>query len=43
LGQIAIGTRLTLGTAFMNVDLARMLDEHYSKTAAGRASPPPDS
>jgi hypothetical protein len=30
------GTRLTAGTRFMNVELARMLDEQYSRT-----TPPP--
>jgi hypothetical protein len=27
--QVAAGTRLTLGTRFMNMELARMLDDHY--------------
>jgi len=27
----APGTRFTIGTKFMNVDLARMLDEEYSR------------
>jgi len=29
--QIAVGTRLIVGTLFMNVDLARMLDQEYSR------------
>jgi hypothetical protein len=29
--QVTAGTRLTIGTKFMNVDLARMLDEEYSR------------
>ena len=33
--QVAPGTRLTIGTKFKNVELARMLDEQYS-----RGSPP---
>jgi hypothetical protein len=28
------GTRLTSGTRFMNVELARMLDEQYRRTSA---------
>lgn len=27
------GTRLTTGTRFMNVELARMLDEQYNRTS----------
>jgi hypothetical protein len=30
--QVAPGTRLRIGQAFMNLDLARMLDEQYSRT-----------
>ena len=29
--QVASGTRLVVGHTFMNVDLARMLDEQYSR------------
>jgi hypothetical protein len=29
--QVTPGTRFTIGTKFMNVDLARMLDEAYSR------------
>ena len=29
--QVTAGTRFTIGTKFMNVDLARMLDEEYSR------------
>jgi hypothetical protein len=29
--QVIPGTRLTVGRKFMNVDLARMLDEQYSR------------
>ena len=29
--QVTPGTRFTVGTKFMNVDLARMLDEEYSR------------
>jgi len=29
--QAAPGTRFVLGTKFMNVDLARLLDEEYSR------------
>jgi len=28
---VTAGTRFTIGTKFMNVDLARMLDEEYSR------------
>ena len=34
--QVAPGTRLTIGTKFMNVDLARMLDEEYSRSQKPR-------
>ena len=30
--QVAPGTRLTVGQRFMNLDLARMLDEEYSRS-----------
>lgn len=30
--QVTPGTRLTVGHRFMNVDLARMLDEEYSRS-----------
>ena len=29
--QVTPGTQLTIGAKFMNVDLARMLDEEYSR------------
>jgi hypothetical protein len=29
--QVTSGTRLTVGQSYMNVDLARMLDEEYSR------------
>ena len=29
--QVTEGTRLVVGTTFMNVDLARMLDQEYSR------------
>ena len=29
--QVAPGTRVTIGRKFMNLDLARMLDEQYSR------------
>jgi hypothetical protein len=29
--QVAAGTRVTIGTKFMNVDVARLLDEEYSR------------
>ena len=29
--QVTPGTRFTIGQRFMNVDLARMLDEEYSR------------
>jgi hypothetical protein len=29
--QVAPGTRVTIGTKFMNVDVARLLDEEYSR------------
>ena len=29
--QVTPGTRLTIGSKFMNVDLARMLDEEHSR------------
>ena len=29
--QVAPGTRFTRGTRFMNVELARLLDEEYSR------------
>jgi hypothetical protein len=31
--QVAPGTRFTIGTRFMNVELARLLDEQYGRTA----------
>jgi hypothetical protein len=34
--QITPGTRVTIGNRFMNVDLARMLDEEYSRGHATR-------
>jgi len=34
--QISVGTRLTIGAKFMNVDLARMLDEEYSREQTRR-------
>lgn len=34
--QVSPGTRLRIGTKYMNVDLARLLDEHYSRTHAQR-------
>ena len=30
--QVTPGTRLTRGTSFMNVDVARLLDEQYERT-----------
>lgn len=30
--QVTPGTQLTIGAKFMNVDLARMLDEEYSRS-----------
>ena len=30
--QVAPGTRLTVGSTFMNVDVARLLDEEYRRT-----------
>jgi hypothetical protein len=32
--QVAPGTRFTTGTRFMNVELARLLDEHYRRMLA---------
>ena len=29
--QVAPGTRFTLGTTFMGIDLARLLDEQYER------------
>jgi hypothetical protein len=29
--QVAAGSRFTIGTKFMNVELARLLDEAYSR------------
>ena len=34
--QVAPGTVLTIGTRFMNVELARMLDEQYSRSTPPR-------
>jgi hypothetical protein len=34
--QVTPGTRLTVGRRFMNLDLARMLDEEYSRTNGPR-------
>ena len=31
--QVAPGTRFTRGTTFMNVELARLLDEEYTRHA----------
>ena len=33
--QVNPGTRLKIGTKFMNVDLARMLDAEYSRMHGG--------
>jgi hypothetical protein len=30
--QVAPGTRLSIGSKHMNLDLARMLDEEYSRS-----------
>jgi hypothetical protein len=30
--EVVPGTRLTVGQPYMNVDLARLLDEQYSRT-----------
>lgn len=30
--QVSPGTRLTRGTSFMNVDVAKLLDERYEKS-----------
>jgi hypothetical protein len=30
--QVSPGARFTVGTKYMNVDLARMLDEHFSRS-----------
>ena len=35
--QVTPGSRFTVGTMFMNVDVARMLDAHYSRLNAGKA------
>ena len=35
--QAAPGTRFTVGTKFMNIDVARLLDEEYSRQNAPRA------
>ena len=32
--QIAAGARVTVGTKFMNIDLARRFDEQYSRRRA---------
>ena len=32
--QVAPGTRLVVGTMFMNVDVARLLDQQYSRQNA---------
>jgi hypothetical protein len=34
--QVAPGTRFTIGTRFMNVELARLLDEEYRRSARAR-------
>ena len=34
--QVAPGTRVTAGTKFMNIELARLLDEEYRRTRAPR-------
>ena len=34
--QVTAGSRFLIGTKFMNVDVARMLDEEYSRTHPGR-------
>ena len=34
--QVAPGTRFTLGTMFMGIDLARMLDETYESDRGSR-------
>jgi hypothetical protein len=34
--QVTPGTRLTLGTRFMNVEIARLLDQEYSRQTPAR-------
>jgi hypothetical protein len=36
--QVTPGTRLTIGTKFMNIELARILDEHYAAKGAARTA-----
>lgn len=36
--QVTPGTRLAVGQRFMNLDLARMLDEEYSRSNTPRNS-----
>jgi hypothetical protein len=34
--QVAPGTRFTLGNTFMNVEVARLLDDQYSRSQSPR-------
>ena len=36
--QATPGTRFVLGTKFMNVDIARLLDQEYSRQQGGRSA-----
>jgi hypothetical protein len=36
--QITPGTRFTRGTTFMNVELARLLDEQYERQLTGNSA-----
>jgi hypothetical protein len=38
--QAAPGTRFVIGTKFMNVDIARLLDEEYSRQRTAPPDPP---
>jgi hypothetical protein len=37
--QVSSGTRFTLGTMFMNVEVAKMLDDEYERQQALRFPP----
>jgi hypothetical protein len=40
--QVAIGTRFTVGTMFMGIDVAQLLDEQHENTRATHRLPLPN-
>jgi hypothetical protein len=35
--QVSVGTRFTVGTVFMGIDIASLLDEHHEKLLRPKA------